>query len=196
MELTDRMQLMSSQPIESIDPSKIILEEQVDTLTRTVTFNYSRDTINIRKAYIDWNIKEDTKYFLTIDSMSFTSVYGVFNDSIAISFKTRDEAYYSSIEITFDSIPCPLIVQIIKGDKEDLVKQTFLTEGNVATIDYLRPDKYGIKIIYDCNGNGKWDTGNYPERIQPEKVEYFHEPEITTVSSEKTELKWSLIKIP
>ena len=192
MELTDRMTLTSSQPIGNIDPSKIIFQEEVDTLKRPVAFSFTRDSANIRKAFIDWNIKEDTRYFLTIDSMSFTSVYNVFNDSTGISFRTRDEAYYSSIEITFDSIPCPLIVQILRGEREDLVKQTILTDRNVTTIDFLRPDTYKIKVIYDRNGNGQWDTGNYIKKIQPEKVEYYDEPEVTTESSEKTELRWQL----
>jgi hypothetical protein len=192
MELTDRMQLIASQPIKSADASKIILQEQVDTLKKTVAFTFSRDSVNVRKAYVDWTLKEDTKYFLTIDTMSFLSIYGVFSDSTGMSFTTQKEEYYSILEITFDSIPCPLVVQALKGDKEDVVKQVTLTEGNVATIDYLKPDKYKIKIIFDANGNGKWDTGDYLKKIQPEKVAYFSEPEVETHSNVKTELQWSL----
>ena len=190
MELTDRLQLTASQPIDNIDPAKIILQEQVDTLKRPVRFNLVKDSTNLRKAYIDWSIKDDAKYFLTIDSMAFKSIYNVFNDSTGINFKTREEDYYSIIEITFDTIPCPIVVQILKGDRENLVKQVKLTDGNVATIDYLIPDKYKIKIIYDRNNNGKWDTGNYLKKKQPERVEYFHEPEITIESGKKTELQW------
>jgi len=47
-------------------------------------------------------------------------------------------------------------------------------------------------LIYDSNDNGKWDTGDYLKKIQPEKVEYFSEPEITTNSSVTTQLQWSL----
>jgi len=192
MELTDRMQLIASQPIKSADFSKIILQEQFDTLKRTVAFTFTRDSVNVRKAYLDWKLKEDTKYFLTIDSMSFTSIYGVFNDSTGINFTTQKEDYYSVLEITFDTIPCPLVVQALKGAKEDLVKQVTLTNGKVATLDFLKPDKYIIKIIYDQNGNGKWDTGDYLKKIQPEKVAYFPEPEVETHSNVKTELQWSL----
>ena len=192
MELTDRMQLVASQPIKNTDLSKIILQEQADTLKKPVAFTFTRDSVNVRKAYLDWKLKEDVKYFLTIDSMSFTSIYGVFNDSTGINFTTQKEDYYSILEITFDTVPCPLVVQALKGAKEDLVKQTMLTDGKVATIDYLKPDKYIIKIIYDQNGNGKWDTGDYLKKIQPEKVEYFSEPEIETHSNVKTELQWSL----
>ena len=30
-----------------------------------------------------------------------------------------------------------------------------------------------IRAIMDRNGNGKWDTGNYLKRIQPEEIKYF-----------------------
>jgi hypothetical protein len=192
MELTDRLQLVSSQPIEAADPSKIILQEQVDTLQKPVAFTFTRDSVNARKAYLDWKLKEDTRYFLTIDSMSFTSIYNVFNDSTGINFTSQKEDYYSIMTITFDSIPCPLVVQALNGDKEVVVKQTTLSQGNVATIDYLKPDKYRVKLIYDRNGNGKWDTGDYLKKIQPEKVEYFSEPEVETHSNVTTELQWSL----
>ena len=96
------------------------------------------------------------------------------------------------MEITFDSIPCPLVLQVLKGDKENFVKQVTLDKGNVALIDFLKPDKYKIKIIYDRNGNGKWDTGDYLKKIQPEKVEYFSEPEVETYSNVKVELQWTL----
>ena len=192
MELTDRLQLMSSQPIAATDPTKISLREQYDTIKRPVPFTFIKDSVNARKAWIDWKLKEDTKYFLTIDSMSFKSIYGVFNDSTGISFSSQKEDYYSILEITFDTVPCPLVIQALKGDKENLVKQVTLTEGKVATLDFLKPDKYIIKLIFDRNGNGKWDTGNYLKKIQPEKVEYFSEPEVETHSKVKVELQWSL----
>jgi len=193
MELTDRMQLIASQPIKNVDQSKIILQEQFDTLKNLVAFTLTRDSVNVRKAWLDWKLKEDTKYFLTIDSMSFSSIYGVFNDSTGVNFTTQKEDYYSILEITFDTIPCPLVVQALKGAKEDLVKQVTLTNGKVVTLDFLKPDKYIIKIIYDQNGNGRWDTGNYLQKIQPERVEYFSEPEVETHSNVKTELQWSLM---
>jgi len=36
----------------------------------------------------------------------------------------------------------------------------------------LKPDKYYARLIVDSNSNGKWDTGNYAEKRQPEAVYY------------------------
>ena len=29
------------------------------------------------------------------------------------------------------------------------------------------------RVIFDSNGNQKWDTGNFLKKIQPEKVSYY-----------------------
>ena len=29
------------------------------------------------------------------------------------------------------------------------------------------------RVIFDLNGNGKWDTGNLLKKIQPEKISYY-----------------------
>jgi hypothetical protein len=146
----------------------------------------------MRKCFIDWELKEDTKYFLTVDTMSFSSIYGVYNDSVGFAFTSQKKDYYSSIEITFSNISCPLVVQILRGDKENIAGQILLTEGNVVLMDYLKPDKYKLKVIYDKNGNGKWDTGHYLNKIQPEKVVYYSDPVVETRSGWKTEIRWPL----
>jgi hypothetical protein len=40
------------------------------------------------------------------------------------------------------------------------------------------PAKYFIRVIWDTNGNKKFDSGNYLKKIQPEKVSLFDEVEI------------------
>jgi hypothetical protein len=34
----------------------------------------------------------------------------------------------------------------------------------------LRPGNYSLKLVEDMNNNGRWDTGNYLEHRQPEKI--------------------------
>jgi hypothetical protein len=192
MDLTARFQLTASQPIQSIDRSKIIFTEKVDTLEVPVPFTVAEDTSNMRKCFIDWELKEDAKYSMIIDTMAFTSIYNVFNDSTGWSFTTQKKDYYSSIEISFNEVPCPFVVQILQGgDKENVVKEALLTDKKPVLIDFLKPDKYKLKVIFDRNGNGKWDTGHYLNRVQPEKVEYYTE-EVETKSNWKTEIRWTL----
>ena len=48
-----------------------------------------------------------------------------------------------------------------------------LTFDKSIAYDLLVPGKYSLRIIYDANGNGKWDSGNYREKKQAEKIIYF-----------------------
>ena len=42
-----------------------------------------------------------------------------------------------------------------------------------ADFYFLAPGKYGARLVNDTNGNGRWDTGNYAEKRQPEAVYYY-----------------------
>jgi hypothetical protein len=46
-------------------------------------------------------------------------------------------------------------------------------ENSSVSFSYLRPGKYRIKVVYDFNRNGIWDTGNYLKKRQPEYTGYF-----------------------
>ncbi len=37
----------------------------------------------------------------------------------------------------------------------------------------LPPSKYMVRLTYDTNKNGKWDTGNFLRRLKPEVIYYF-----------------------
>jgi hypothetical protein len=37
----------------------------------------------------------------------------------------------------------------------------------------MPPAKYTARLIFDTNGNGRWDPGRYLRHIQPEKVMVF-----------------------
>jgi hypothetical protein len=66
------------------------------------------------------------------------------------------------------------------------------TDG-VIKFDYLSPGKYKMKVIYDGNGNKKWDTGEWGLRKQPEKVEFYN-GEISIRSNWDVEATWELGK--
>ena len=50
---------------------------------------------------------------------------------------------------------------------------------------------YQLKYILDANSDGKWNTGNWQEKIQAEKVVNYPN-EITIRSNWDLELEWNL----
>ena len=59
----------------------------------------------------------------------------------------------------------------------------------------LKPDKYFARLVVDSNGNDKWDTGNYAEKRQPEKV--YYSPKIYTIMQNfEVEETWDINAAP
>ena len=69
----------------------------------------------------------------------------------------------------------------------ELIRRIKNNSENFYTIEYLPPGEYQIRIIKDANGNGKWDTGNYLKKIQPEEVKYLKESIIVRANWELNE---------
>ena len=46
------------------------------------------------------------------------------------------------------------------------------TESPVVDFTDISPRQYSLRVIYDTNGNGTYDTGNFLLGIQPERVSY------------------------
>jgi hypothetical protein len=62
-----------------------------------------------------------------------------------------------------------IIFQLL-SEKGEVLREFFMSKEQEIIMDYLAPGKYWLKIIFDKNNNGKWDTGNYFKKIQPERV--------------------------
>ena len=66
----------------------------------------------------------------------------------------------------------PLIVELI-DQKNELVRSAYLKGFEEVQFPFLNPGNYRIRIIFDANQNGKWDTGSFLEKKQPERVIYY-----------------------
>ncbi|MCK4407437.1 MAG: hypothetical protein KAV44_07155, partial [Bacteroidales bacterium] len=76
------------------------------------------------------------------------------------------------LNIKIDNPDNHYIIQLL-NEKEDVLNERFITENQLIKYEYLNPGKYLIKTILDANNNGRWDTGDYLNNIQPEKTYYF-----------------------
>ena len=107
------------------------------------------------------------------------------NDSTKLNFKTRSlEDYGDVTTIIQNPNNLPVIIQLT-DTKDQTIKQQATDKSETIVFPYLKPQEYKIRIIHDTNKNGKWDSGNFLKKIQPEFVEYY--PEI-----QKVRPNWSL----
>ena len=122
----------------------------------------------------DFKIDPDQNYRMELIPGAVTDFFETTNDSVAFSFKTKSLADYGNLTLNLNgnSIVYPIIVQLT-NEKGELQREIYATEPQVYTFDNLNPGKYQARVIFDLNGNGKWDTGNLLKKIQPEKISYY-----------------------
>jgi len=162
--------IIFSYPVTRSDFSRILLVDGKDTVKPKLAFS---DSIK-RKLKVSYKWKEDRPYLLIIPDSLFSSFNGRSNDSLVVSFRTHSLRDFGSIQITVTlrDFSCNYIVQLM-DEKENILEQKIIVKDGKIKYDYLNPGKYRIKAIFDRNRNGKWDTGKYSKKLQPEKVRYF-----------------------
>jgi len=143
-----------------------------------------------RSFIFSYDFKEDTEYNLLIPPNSFEDIYGLKNDTLKLDFKTKKESDYGIINLNIiPNFSGNYIVQLSKNKK--IVTESYFIGEQTKQYKYLSPGVYSLKLIIDTNGDKKWNTGNYLERIQPEKVIIYNK-EIKIRENWGNDINWTI----
>lgn len=183
-------------PLDTINAEQIHLYLREDTIETPLKFNFSKDTAAWRTYRVAYNWEPAADYTFEIDSAASINIYGITNKKLTKKISTRDEDYYGTINLVLNNINTPMIIQLLENnDKEKVLAEKFVEKDQTVVFDFLAPDKYKIKAIYDRNGNQKWDTGSFQDGYLPERVAYINE--VTKVRSNwDNNLVWDLTPDP
>jgi hypothetical protein len=186
MELNGIIRLVAPEPLSDFDSTKMALYLSDDTLKIPLNISFLKDKSAFRSYIISYNWEPETQYTFAVDSAASTNIYGVTSKEFTKSFKAREEDYYGSITFNFTNVEMPMLVQILKNnDDEEVLRQLSIDKDGSLTFNYMPPEKYKVKVIYDGNGNGKWDQGSYQDKYQSERVAYV--PEVIKLRSNWSE---------
>lgn len=190
------IRITAPEPIDTFNFNQIRLVEAEDLTDKPLPARISRDTTMWRTWRIDHAWKPNTAYILEIDSAASTNIYGITSRKFKKQFTTQKEDFYGSIVLDLANVTSPVLLQLLDNSKDEKVLRTIPnSENRKVVFDYLSPNKYKIKVIYDDNNNGKWDAGSFSESLQPERVAYL--PEIIKVRSNwENAFKWDLSPDP
>ncbi|MGC1204490.1 MAG: hypothetical protein WA839_06350 [Flavobacteriaceae bacterium] len=134
-------------------------------------FNTKFDMIS--NAYeLNFDKTEDNTYKVQILPEAFTDFFDNKNDTLNYTLKTRKTSDFGYIRFTLNNVKYPIIFQLT-NDKGEVKYEQYSTKPEVLDFLNLDSGKYLIRVIFDSNGNKKYDTGNYLKKIQPERVVYF-----------------------
>ncbi|MFO7616202.1 MAG: hypothetical protein R6V75_03040 [Bacteroidales bacterium] len=179
------MALTTTLPFARIDTSLITLTTGKDSLAKPVTFNLIPDTligVNFNRISDTWlhprqirvnaSLLPDSSYTLLALPGAFTGYRGQRTDSLKMAFTVRGADQFATLIIKITGLEGAGVVEIIGAGSKVVASKALEGEATV-TFGMMNPGKYNARMIIDTNRNGRWDTGRYLRRQQPEKVLIF-----------------------
>jgi uncharacterized protein (DUF2141 family) len=159
--------LKFTSPIQSYQESQITLLED-STITKGYQIVKSQNSLRTYSLKYPWKTKK--QYTLKLAENAFTDILGTKSKLYNKKFELDVEDNYGSISINV-SVPDTSKSYLIQwlNERKEIIKQNSIKKNTV--LNYIRypTAKYFIRVIYDVNNNGEWDTGNLKEGRQPEK---------------------------
>lgn len=150
----------------TIDTNKIVVS---DTNYKKVASRYFVDSNAVKILFAR---PETTPYRLVLQKDAVKDTSGkTLAKTDTLRFSTRSEQEYGSIKIRFRNVDYsrnPVLIFMQNGTIKDQI--------NITQAEWYRklypPGQYELKILYDANKNGVWDTGIFTktQKRQPEII--------------------------
>ncbi|MGC9470452.1 MAG: Ig-like domain-containing protein [Bacteroidales bacterium] len=177
-------------PVTATDTSRISLKMEIDSILQDVPYSLTRDSMRSRRFLVTAAWEPETKYRLNILPGAFTGYLGNSHDTLKLEYTTRKADYYGNLYLNVTGVEGKVIVQML-GSSEEVLQEKAIVSDTYLEFEYLHPGKVIFRAIDDRNGNGKWDTGHYLQKIQPERVHYYRE-EVSVRANWDIELNWDI----
>ena len=172
LQFRQNFELTSSIPLTKFDKTKM---KVVDKDSVAVDFTADYDEFNQKLAF-KWTKKAEEKYKITILPGALTDFYEHTNDTLQYKLATKAMTDYGNLSLKLENLKSfPVIVQLTDA-KGKVIDSEYLEKESVANFNLIQPGTFVVRIIYDTNGNKKWDAGNYLDKTQSEEVIYFPKP--------------------
>jgi hypothetical protein len=158
--------LRTSSPIGTAQESQMVLLEDSIAVKFQLIKSPSSRSYNLKYP---WKLNKE--YILRLNENAFTDIYGNKSKLYIKRFTLDTEENYGNMSVKI-SVPDTTLNYIVQwmGDKETIYRQDVINKN--TTLNYLTypTSKYRLRVIYDANKNGLWDTGNVYTREQPELI--------------------------
>ncbi|MBK8924154.1 MAG: Ig-like domain-containing protein [Saprospirales bacterium] len=158
-------------PLTRVDTALVVLA--ADSV-RLHNFQLRPDSSTLRILRLDARWQDGQRYTFLLLPGALTDFFGSSNtDTLRRVFSAPPEKQVGSLNLTLGSLQAgvPYLLRLLKDNTVE--EERFFTAETAETrfvFQKLLPLAYTLQLIEDRNGNGRWDTGDYFERRQPERV--------------------------
>ena len=168
-EVYDTLSVVSAFPIDSIYTDSIRLYEKQDTLLIDKPFTLCQK--DVMSFQIIAPLQQGKQYELHLDSAAVRDIYGVVSDKKKFTLRLKTAEDYSTLLIRLPNYDPRIRLQLL-SEKDQPVRELPAREEGTK-FEYLTPKTYYLRLYFDLNGDGRWTTGDWITKRQPEPVYYF-----------------------
>ena len=169
-DLLSDFKMIFNRKLFSFDTGRVSLTDNDNVIQKgyTLSLDSLRKTVTLRYPW-----KENTTYKLIIQKdAALDSNATSLSKTDTLLLSTRKETEYGSVRFRFLNVDTSqhAVLQLFQNDER---VASYPINQNDIQIRRFKPGSYELRILYDENKNGKWDTGSFtPIKRQPEKVFY------------------------
>lgn len=185
--------LQTETPVARFVVDSMRLFEVVDTILKPLQYKFGLlDSVKMNYK-IEYKWEAEKKYELQIDSAAITDIYGIHNNELSQQFKIKSLDEYSTLAVVMEQHNPKAVIQML--DSKDAVVRELPARTPKTLFEYMKPDDYYLRLFIDENGDGKWTTGDFEKRLQPEEV-YYYPYKLTLRANWEFEEKWNHLERP
>ncbi len=181
----------SQTPLRQPDTTRIRIYELDEKSRTSIPFSVVRDSLTTCRYFLLSELLPGKDYLFIADSASFGNIYNENTDSTGVRFSVREADSYNKLILNIQNNEGNLIVQLLTSAEKLLSQKKFPGNGLVE-FPLLDNGVYRVRAVYDLNGDGKWTTGDYDLRRQPEPVSYYQPGEIELKTGWELTQDWSV----
>lgn len=173
------LKLTFNLPVEGVDASKITLTQ--DSVVKT-GLTLEKDTADFLSYYVRYPWLAKRKYEIKFDGNAFTGIFKSTNKEFVKNFELAGKDNYGTLQlkVVTPELQKQYILQVIDENK-NLVSTSIIQKDTTVKFSNYKAGRYWVRIVYDTNKNGKWDTGNVAKKLQPEKI--YNEPKELSIKA-------------
>ena len=186
-DIYDTLKLSCATPLASIEADSIHVFERTEAGLTPIPCSLAPYDSLPFTLFILADLKPGSAYELRVDSAALHDVYGTSHIMGNYPLEVKSLADYSTLRVKLEPFEPKARIQILNAQDEVLRELPAVPEG--AFFEYLKPDGYYMRLYLDEDGDGKWTTGSWEQKCQPEQVFYFPE-KIQTKSNWDFEEVW------
>lgn len=169
IDFEDSFSISATTPITKIDSTRIGIFDK-DTLQ--VPFSYLLDSVK-NEVNFDFELTDNQNYLVNLLPGAIEDFFGEQNDSLLYNLSTGSYADFGNLSLTISgAVSYPILVQLT-NEKGELQRELYATEPRIFEFNNLNVGNYALRVIFDSNKNGIWDTGNYLKKLQAERIAHF-----------------------